>query len=47
MVMRLGLIISYAILTGLEYLHNDYKIIQRDIKQSNVLMDCHGEVKNT
>lgn len=37
--------ISYAVLNGLSYLYEKYKIIHRDIKPSNVLINSKGQVK--
>lgn len=37
--------ISYAVLNGLSYLYEKYKIIHRDIKPSNVLINSRGQVK--
>lgn len=37
--------ISFAVLNGLSYLYENYKIIHRDIKPSNVLINSHGDVK--
>ena len=37
--------ISHAVLNGLTYLYNNYKIIHRDIKPSNVLINSKGFVK--
>lgn len=37
--------ISYAVLNGLNYLYENYKIIHRDIKPSNVLINSKGLVK--
>lgn len=37
--------ISYAVLSGLSYLYEKYKIIHRDIKPSNVLINSRGQVK--
>lgn len=37
--------ITYAILTGLVYLYEDYEIIHRDIKPSNILINSNGSVK--
>lgn len=37
--------ISYAVLNGLAYLYEKYKIIHRDIKPSNVLINSRGQVK--
>ncbi|AAS51422.1 ACR196Cp [Eremothecium gossypii ATCC 10895] len=37
--------ISYAVLNGLSYLYQDYKIIHRDIKPSNILINSKGFVK--
>lgn len=36
--------IAEQVLRGLEFLHN-HKIIHRDIKSSNILLNSHGEVK--
>lgn len=37
--------ISFAVLNGLSYLYEKYKIIHRDIKPSNVLINSKGQVK--
>lgn len=37
--------ISFAVLSGLSYLYEKYKIIHRDIKPSNVLINSKGQVK--
>lgn len=36
---------AYSVLTGLIYLYNTHKIIHRDVKPSNVLMDSRGNMK--
>lgn len=36
--------ISYQILVGLEYLHKTCRIIHRDIKPTNILVNKRGEV---
>ncbi|CCE63768.1 hypothetical protein TPHA_0F02870 [Tetrapisispora phaffii CBS 4417] len=38
-------VISYSVLTALDYLYSNYKIIHRDIKPSNVLINSQGQVK--
>jgi mitogen-activated protein kinase kinase 1 len=37
--------ITYQCLKGLEYLHNEKKMIHRDIKPSNLLVNSNGQVK--
>ena len=37
--------ISHAVLAGLNYLYENYKIIHRDIKPSNVLVNGKGSIK--
>jgi len=37
--------ITYQILTGLEYMHFDKRIVHRDIKPSNILINSRGSVK--
>jgi len=37
--------ITYQILTGLEYLHCNKRIVHRDIKPSNILINSKGQVK--
>jgi len=39
----LGLI-AVQILHGLEYLHKEMKVIHRDIKHSNILLNSEGKV---
>ena len=37
--------ISYQVLKGLEYLHKQMRIVHRDIKPTNILMNSKGQVK--
>lgn len=37
--------VSYAVISGLNYLYSNYKIIHRDIKPSNVLVNGKGSIK--
>ncbi len=38
-------IYSFEIVTALVYLHDVHNCVHRDLKASNVLIDCHGHVK--
>jgi len=37
--------ISIAVLTGLQYLHQTHKIMHRDVKPSNILVNSCGDIK--
>jgi mitogen-activated protein kinase kinase len=37
--------IAHSVLSGLVYLYYDHKIIHRDVKPSNILLNSHGQVK--
>ncbi|KAJ1563996.1 Dual specificity mitogen-activated protein kinase kinase 1, partial [Nowakowskiella sp. JEL0078] len=37
--------ITFAVLTGLVYLYEKHRIIHRDVKPSNILMNSEGQVK--
>jgi serine/threonine protein kinase len=37
--------IMYQLIRGLDYLHNESKVLHRDLKSSNVLVGKHGNVK--
>ncbi len=37
--------ITLAVLSGLTYLYNVHRIIHRDVKPSNILINSHGQVK--
>ncbi|KAI9009126.1 kinase-like domain-containing protein [Hyaloraphidium curvatum] len=37
--------ITYAVLSGLVYLYDTFRIIHRDVKPSNILLNSRGEVK--
>lgn len=39
------MLITYKILKGLDYLHSVCKIIHRDIKPPNILINSEGNVK--
>lgn len=39
------MLITYKILKGLDYLHSVCKIIHRDIKPHNILINSEGNVK--
>lgn len=42
---RLLAYITFCVVTALEYLHQELKVIHRDVKPSNILIDRYGHVK--
>lgn len=39
--------ISYQVLKGLEYLHKTMRVVHRDIKPTNILMNSQGYVRRS
>lgn len=37
--------IAFAVVSALQYLHQELKVIHRDVKPSNILINRKGEVK--